>query len=335
MAIAVNDSGASTLERRHPLGEPRFPLAEPRHPQVEPRLSARATARPPQASTAAAEPRRAHQPRIGLLAEPRYLAQRQPRGLEAALCDGGCEVRRIDVGAYEVGTVREFAGLDLVVARGRSRTVLGLLAWAEKLGVPVINSPAAIAAVHDKADMAMRLFAAGLPTPRSFVGRTAELAGRIPERCYPLVLKPMFGDNGRGLRIVSSRSELASLDWPDETALAQAYVANDGYDLKLYGIGDQLWVVRKPSPLPVPGAGSAALAEPELVPLSGEFAELGRRCARLFGLQFYGVDCVRTPAGPVVIEVNDFPNYTGVPGADQALAAQVLRHAQRPARRLK
>jgi glutathione synthase/RimK-type ligase-like ATP-grasp enzyme len=36
------------------------------------------------------------------------------------------------------------------------------------------------------------------------------------------------------------------------------------------------------------------------------------------------VDCVETPAGPVVIEVNDFPNYTGVPGADDALARLVL-----------
>ena len=52
--------------------------------------------------------------------------------------------------------------------------------------------------------------------------------------------------------------------------------------------------------------------------------DLARRCGKLFGLELYGVDCLQTDAGTVVIEVNEFPNYTGVPGADEKLADYVL-----------
>jgi glutathione synthase/RimK-type ligase-like ATP-grasp enzyme len=48
----------------------------------------------------------------------------------------------------------------------------------------------------------------------------------------------------------------------------------------------------------------------------------------LFGLELYGVDCIETPNGPVVIEVNDFPNYSGVPGSDQLLADHVIFRAK-------
>ena len=38
----------------------------------------------------------------------------------------------------------------------------------------------------------------------------------------------------------------------------------------------------------------------------------------------YGVDAIETPSGLAVIEVNDFPNFTGVPGAADAIADYVL-----------
>jgi glutathione synthase/RimK-type ligase-like ATP-grasp enzyme len=51
---------------------------------------------------------------------------------------------------------------------------------------------------------------------------------------------------------------------------------------------------------------------------------LASRCRRAFGLDLYGIDCIPTDDGPVVIEVNEFPNYTGVPQASERLADYVL-----------
>lgn len=255
--------------------------------------------------------------RIAILAEHRYLAQAQPRGMSAALMGEGHDVIVLDPQAYEVGKDLAMADVDLVVARGRSWTVLSLLGWAETLGRPILDPKSSVAAVHNKADMATTLADAGLPIPRTFVGAVADLAKQVPASCYPLILKPIFGDNGRGLRIVGTPGELKKLDWPEDTALAQHYLPNDGHDLKLYGIGHRIWAVRKISPLTRPGR---AARPPELIPLTPALEDLGRRCGRLFGLHLYGVDCIETPTGPVVIEVNEFPNYTGVPDADQALA---------------
>ena len=55
---------------------------------------------------------------------------------------------------------------------------------------------------------------------------------------------------------------------------------------------------------------------------------LARRCADLFGLELFGVDCIETPEGILVIEVNDFPNYSGVDGANEKLAEYVIRAAR-------
>jgi ribosomal protein S6--L-glutamate ligase len=68
--------------------------------------------------------------------------------------------------------------------------------------------------------------------------------------------------------------------------------------------------------------------EAELVPISQELVDLGRRCGELFGLELYGVDCILTPDGPAVIEINEFPNYTAVPNADERLTDYVIQRAR-------
>ncbi len=271
----------------------------------------------------------AHNLQIGVLAERRYLAQSQPSGMTAALEARGQRVVVIDpqAGSYRMGDDHWLEGLDLIVARGRSWALLCLLTWAEARRVPTINRKAAIASVYNKADMAVAFAAGGLPTPRTFYGSPEALAREIPADAYPLILKPVFGDNCRGLQVVATPKELTEAEWPEPVALAQSYLPTDGYDLKLYGIGDQVWAVRKPSPFNPrrDGAGGPQAGE---LPLSPALADLGRRCGALFGLELFGVDCVETADGPLVIEVNDFPNYTSVPGADERLADYVVRRAR-------
>jgi ribosomal protein S6--L-glutamate ligase len=277
-----------------------------------------------------------HQRHIGLLAERRYLTQAQPAGLCAVLCRRGYRVARIDLEAttHAVDDLRWLDGLDLVVARGRSCALLCLLAAAEARRRPTLNRRTAIATVHNKVEMAVTLAAGHIPTPPTFFGPPAYLAAQIPAARYPLILKPIFGDNAEGLRIIATPEEMAALAarngtrlHPEPVALAQSYLPNDGYDLKLYGIGDEIWAVRKPSPLNQDGAHNGAKAA-EPVPLTPALQALGRRCGELFGLELFGVDCLQTTNGIVVIEVNDFPNYTGVPDGDERLAAYVIRRAR-------
>lgn len=262
---------------------------------------------------------------IAIVAEHRYLTHAQPSGLSAALKAAGHDVALINPQVYEAGDGIGGRRYDLVVARGRSWPVLCLLAAAEARAIPVINTTSSISAVHNKAEMASRLAYDQVPIPRTFVGEARHLADQVPERCYPIILKPIFGDNGCGLRILRSRGELAELEQTEEIALAQCYLPNDGYDLKLYGIGDDIWLVRKRSPLAASPDREAGAA---LAPLTPELEHLARRCRRIFGLHLFGVDCIETGNGPVVIEVNEFPSYSAVPDADQALARYVVAYAE-------
>jgi len=273
--------------------------------------------------------------KIGILVEGRYLTQAQPSGMAAALRSAGHEAVCIDPqdSAYTLGDGRWTQDLDLLVARGRSCPLLCMLGWAEARGVKTINRRAAISAVHNKADMAVSLTEDRLPTPATFLGPLVELYKTIPASAYPIVLKPIFGDNSRGLRLVHKAEELNGMEWTEPVALAQTFIANDGHDLKLYGIGDELWAVRKPSPFGLAAnggvyGGKGVTAKVEMVPLTGGMKELGGRLRQLFGLELFGVDCIETPEGPSVIEVNEFPNYTGVPEADRRLADYVLTRAR-------
>jgi ribosomal protein S6--L-glutamate ligase len=126
------------------------------------------------------------------------------------------------------------------------------------------------------------------------------------------------------VKIIRSRDELAALPWSEPSALAQPLIPSDGFDLKLYVAGDEVHAARKPSPL-----SAQAGLQAQSAPLTPELKALALRCGAVFGLDFYGVDCIETSEGPLVIEVNDFPNYSAVPGADECLARYAIGRAQR------
>lgn len=263
---------------------------------------------------------------VVVLAEDRYLAQAQPSGLAAALAARGVYVSVVDADRHihDLRSRPPLAEAAVVVARGRSMPLITALGVVERFGARTVNRSTAIAAVRDKAAMAAALAAAGVPTPATWVGPPAELARSISSAAYPLLLKPVFGDNCRGIRHITGPRELATMAWPEKTAVAQSFMTNDGTDVKVYAVGNRRWAVRVPSPLE---QHSGSDREPQHMPLDPELDELGSRCGDLFGLELFGVDCLLTPAGYVVVEVNDFPNYRGVPGADDALADHVLSQA--------
>lgn len=233
---------------------------------------------------------------------------------------------------HELHQGHRIHGLDLAIARGRSWGVLCLLGWAAACGIRTLNRRECIARVHNKADMAAALASAGVPTPAAYIGTPARLLESLGSSDLPLIVKPVFGDNGHGLRLVASREELEYLD-PAQTVLAQRYVPNDSTDLKLYAIGEKTWAVRKPSPFSHsrrswPPQPLEQQPEPELLPVTEAQARIVRMCRSLFGLELFGVDCIETAEGPLVIEVNEFPNYTAVPAANDLLADFVISHAR-------
>lgn len=264
---------------------------------------------------------------VGVLVEERYLRQHQPAGVVHALTSRGIQVRTVVAETTSASLCEPTwaRGFSVVLPRGRSTALVGLLRCVEQAGVPVINSAAAIQGVVDKAGMAATLAAAGVPTPTSWLGSPAQLARR-DDLPFPLVLKPVRGDNARGLVVVHSRQELLATRWPEPVALAQQFHRGDGFDVKIYVAGEHTWAVRRPSPIEEDGSPGDVEHPGDPVAVTPALASLAASCSRLFGLRLFGVDCVLTPDGqPLVVEVNDYPNYRGLHGRpDEVLAELVL-----------
>lgn len=274
--------------------------------------------------------------RVCVLVEERYLAQAQPAGVVRALRRRGSDVD-VDVivaerAAVDLSAAAWTCGVSVVLARGRSTALLSLLRSLEYSGIPVVNTASSILSVVDKAGMAAALATGRVPTPETWLGSPADLARR-PDLRFPLVLKPITGDNARGLVVVTSRRELARRSWPEPLALAQEFHRDDGHDIKLYVAGDAVWAVRRPSPIDPDGAARDTRDPGVPIRVTPALHDIARRCRDLFGLRLFGVDCVTGPAGsPLVVEVNDFPNYRGLPGAvDEVLTDLVLAARERDA----
>lgn len=263
---------------------------------------------------------------VAVIAERRYLSHAQPQGMVSALERNGHSVLVIDPEdhSFAAGDHGWMEEINVALARGRSWSVLCLLEWLEQRSVPVVNRRSAIAAVHNKAEMTVRLTSAGIPVPPTFLGSPAQIARQLRPADFPVIVKPVFGDNCRGLQVLSTREELAAIAWPEHFAVVQKFIPELGFDLKLYCIGHEVWAVHKPSPLSARLLPPSADRPAELLPMTAEWRNLALLCRDVFGLEIFGVDCIETSAGPLVIEVNEFPNYSAVPGADEKLSQYVV-----------
>jgi ribosomal protein S6--L-glutamate ligase len=149
---------------------------------------------------------------------------------------------------------------------------------------------------------------------------TIEELRRLPACFFPFLAKPNFGDNADGIQLIRDRDDLGRIrSTADSVVLLQRFVPNDGFDLKLYVAGERVWAVRKVSPLL--RCGQSKCSE---VPLSREMRSIALRCGHVLGLDVYGVDALPTSDGIRVLEVNEFPNFTGVAEAPQAVADLLL-----------
>jgi len=195
---------------------------------------------------------------------------------------------------------------------------LGHLHALAASGVRVVNSATAIERCVDKAATSFRLAAAGVPTPPAWAAESAQAASAILARetaaGHGLVSKPLFGAQGKGLRLLRTAEDL-----PSAEAVAGVWY------LQLYVGADAGW--RDFRVLVVGGEAVAAMARhgtgwvtnvrqggrPEAVPAAGGLADLAVRAAAAVGCDYAGVDLIEDRQGRLlVLEVNSMPAWQGL-----------------------
>jgi ribosomal protein S6--L-glutamate ligase len=253
-----------------------------------------------------------------ILTDRRYLDQRMPMALVRWLQERGHSPAVV---VADEDPRADWAGVgsgDLVVARSRHPRALALLEEAEARGVRILDGARSMHGVRDKHACARALARAGLPVPRTLLARHPDDVLALPDSAFPLVVKPVLGDNSRGVRVVRARGELDAVEWGDELHIAQAFVDAGGMDIKLYVAGSRVWATRRPSPLR--GLQDRATR----VPVTAALRSIAARCRRTFGLSLFGVDVLESRQGLAIVDVNEFPNYTGVDEAPESIGRLLL-----------
>nr|WP_294506765.1 RimK family alpha-L-glutamate ligase [uncultured Rhodopila sp.] len=195
---------------------------------------------------------------------------------------------------------------------------LGVLHALRELGVTVWNDARAIERCVDKSTASFFLARAGIATPPTWTveGRDAALAIAAREcGAGPLVLKPLFGSQGRGLRLIAAAEELPPPEAVGGIYYLQRYLPTGTQtfrDHRLFVCAGEVvgsmtrqaegWVTNVhlgAEPLPfVPDAAMVDLAV---------------RAAACVGAAYAGVDLLLGRDGrPVVLEVNSMPGWKGL-----------------------
>ncbi|MCP3053615.1 RimK family alpha-L-glutamate ligase [Aurantimonas marianensis] len=216
------------------------------------------------------------------------------------LPDAVC-VRAMDAGSFEQVTRR-----------------LGVLHALAQLGVFVSNDARAIENCVDKSMTSFLLARAGLPSPRSYaVESRAEALRIMAAEAGPMVLKPLFGAQGKGLKLIRADDDLPPAD---EIAGGVYYLqrfagvetAGRWSDVRiLISGGRAVASMRRQSASWITNVKQGA--EPLPMPPDNELETLAIAATAAVGGDFCGVDLLRDAAGRAqIIEVNSMPAWTGL-----------------------
>ena len=221
----------------------------------------------------------------------------------------------IDLRSLDVILVRTMppGTLEQVVAR------MDMLAGLELCGVQVINSPRALECAVDKYLTTQRLAIAGIPVPATIVCENSDKALEAFETLgRDVVVKPLFGAEGRGIMRVSD-PELAlrafrTLERLGAVLYLQSFVSGPGFDIRVLLLDDQL--VGSMKRIPKPGDFRANISQQGTgvvhIPTDCEL-ELARQAANITCSLFAGVDLMyNADHEPLVIEVNAVPGWRGL-----------------------
>lgn len=210
---------------------------------------------------------------------------------------------------------------DLYLLKSHTELSLSLAGILHDQGAQLLNPYRCCTTTQDKIVASRRLRAAGAPTPDAWVTGDLSLLQPIVQE-KSLIIKPYRGHRGAGIHIVHNPDELAAIPTPNCPMLVQEYIPGRGEDLKVYVVGDQVFAVRKPfSPNSFTRPGQPC-------PVSAEIRDIAQRCGRAFGLGLYGLDMIESPDGPVVVDLNYFPGYKGVPNVAPLIADYIAGYAR-------
>ncbi len=207
---------------------------------------------------------------------------------------------------------------------------LGILHALRENGVAVVNDARAIERCVDKSATSFVLARAGIATPATWAIESAEAAAAIVRRetgAGPLVLKPLFGSQGRGLRLIRYEHDL-----PDPGVVKGVYYLQRYVGVERDGFRDFRLLVSRGRVVTAMMRHSMSWitnlkrgGRPVAAVVDAPMKALALDAAAAVGADFAGVDIVHDADGrPTVLEVNSMPAWSGLQRVTSANIAAIL-----------
>jgi ribosomal protein S6--L-glutamate ligase len=206
---------------------------------------------------------------------------------------------------------------------------MDLLHRAHARGVAVLNPPRALETCVDKYLATAYLEAAGLRVPPTVACQHSDAALEAYHTLGgDVVVKPLFGSEGRGMVRVSD-PELAwrtfrTLERTQSVLYLQRFIRHPGWDLRVFVLGGRVLTGMRRHSKSDWRTNVAQGGTGEVVRVGAEEERLALRAAAAVGAFVAGVDLLPGPDGEwYVIEVNAVPGWRAlapVTGVDVAAA---------------
>lgn len=231
--------------------------------------------------------------------------------------------------SYDLLFVRSIPGGSLEQIIFRVDTLHRL----ENAGLRLINSPTTIERTVDKYYTSSLLEDAGVPTPRTLVTERFEQAlSAFHELGGDVVIKPLFGSEGRGMVRVSDADTayrvLRALELGRYVYYLQQFVPHGTQDIRAFVVGGQVIAAMRREgqswKTNVAQGGTAVGFSPD-----ARLCEMAVRAAQAVRADYAGVDILLTEQGDyTVIEVNGIPGWQGLQGVSQVdIAERLVQYA--------
>ena len=210
---------------------------------------------------------------------------------------------------------------------------LDVLHALKLLGVPVYNDGRAIERTVDKAMTSFVLANAGIATPATWVMESPSEASALARvqiaAGRKLVVKPLFGSQGVGLKQICALSDLPSQEEYDGVFYLQRYVESDSdgwHDWRVFVIGDvAVAAMERHGKSWITNVSQGATCAPVDLSEHESVLALARKACRALQMDYAGVDLIRDRDGRLqVIEVNGIPAWKGLQSVTRDSIAQML-----------
>ncbi len=212
---------------------------------------------------------------------------------------------------------------DLIIPRiDTPHTEYGLtvLRQFESMHIPISDQSRAIALGRDKLRGTQRLLKYKVPFPTTGYAHSTEDFDNIINMAggVPLIIKLVEGTEGVGVFLADDKKHafnlLKTFKQLEVPLIVQEFIEESaGTDLRVFVTGDKIVASMKRESQDGDFRANVALGgEPCQADLTDLEKEIALKAARAIGINIAGVDLIRSNKGPLVIEINVSPGFTGL-----------------------